>query len=79
MAQSFSETSTQNVLFCTFNEVVNAGEEVVIKKTGTGSGEDVILTCTPQKPFANIIISTPELEKDSYIIEAGDQTMTIVV
>lgn len=72
MAESFSGDSAQ--AFISRNVSGNAGDKVVLQdKNGTE-----LLSYTPTKAYANLVISCPEMEKgEVYTLTVGSQTVEV--
>lgn len=74
MAQSFSETSTQESLLYNLTSSCAAGTEI---KLTDASGKTVV-TYTPDKTYQSVVISTPDLAQGStYTLTCGSQTVDI--
>ena len=72
MAESFSSDSAQ--AFITQSVSGNAGDKVILQdKSGTE-----LLSYTPTKAYANLVISCPEMEKgEVYTLTVGSQTVEV--
>ncbi|BCJ93023.1 hypothetical protein acsn021_05920 [Anaerocolumna cellulosilytica] len=76
MAQGFSDTSTQYSLLYNLTSVSTAGTEINL----TDAAGAIVASYTPVKEYQSIVISTPELTKDStYTLTSGEQTAEITL
>lgn len=70
MAQGISESSTQNAIMMTFDEVKEAGTTVYVENS---DGEQII-ALEPEKEFQTVVISSPELKTDeTYTLRSGGE------
>ncbi|MEK9199962.1 carbohydrate-binding domain-containing protein [Ureibacillus sp. FSL E2-3493] len=68
MAQGISDSSSQNAIMMTFDEVQKAGTTIYV---GDNDGQQII-ALEPEKEYQTVIISSPELKTDeSYTIRSG--------
>ncbi|MFL0506539.1 carbohydrate-binding domain-containing protein [Ureibacillus sp. 179-F W5.1 NHS] len=68
MAQGISDSSSQNAIMMTFDEVQEAGTTIYV---GDNDGQQII-ALEPEKEYQTVIISSPELKTDeSYTIRSG--------
>lgn len=73
--QNFGTESTQGSILCTFSSNLAPGTEITVTDNATGQ---VIVSCTAEKYFQSVIISSPELVVGgSYTITAGEESQTI--
>lgn len=68
MAQGISDSSSQNAIMMTFDEVQEAGTTIYVENN---VGQQII-ALEPEKEYQTVIISSPELQTDeSYILRSG--------
>jgi len=71
MAQATSEQSSQNTILMTYPEVQQAGTLVHLEDSKGNS----IATLAPSKNYSSIVISSPQLKKDSsYTLYSGGKS-----
>lgn len=76
MMQYFGEESTQNYLVNYYDETQKGGTEIQL----TDADGRVIVSYAPEYDFAAVIISSPELEKDSaYKIVTGETSADVTI
>ncbi len=76
MAQGFRDSSTQYSLLYNFSSTLSGGTKVSL----TDQNGNEVISFTPEKQFQSVVISTPELSKDTvYTIKSGDLSEEITL
>jgi hypothetical protein len=75
MAQSPSDTSSQDSITVFFNGTMSAGTKITV----VDASGNKVLSYTPEKAFASIVLSSPDLaEGETYTIYSGSTKLTSV-
>lgn len=72
MAQNFGESSSQGAMLATLQEWAEGTAAL------TDSSGAEVFSCTPEKKYNSILISTPDIQEgETYTLTAGEQQVTI--
>lgn len=76
MAQNFGEDSTQGAIMVTFSSKASAGDTVTLED----SSHNILLACTPEKEYDNIVISCPAITLgETYTVRAGSRSHVLLM